>query len=258
LNAIWLCAMCSKKVDTDWAAWPEVRLLDMKLAHEKWIAAEAMIPQRPEIQLTSISPMRLHPNVPEITAEIQHNLREHELVVRNPNRVELFNFILFWTLPESVFRDGHADTPTGPEVSVRPVRPKMVAMVKGTGSVKARPDPLTTQYRLDIDRLPAGSTFRIAFYTVVPEQTMPYQMSKNYPDDFADPEKMDEHKECHFHLDGRYQFVLRNEFVANELFVPLLFKSDSRTIKSYPVQDIHEPWKIWRGVLGSGADLSTS
>ena len=131
-------------------------------------------------------------------------------------------------------------------------------MVKVNASVKAGPDPLTNQYRLDIDRLPAGSAFRIAFYTVVPEQTMPYQMCKNYPDDFSDPEKMDEHRECHFFLDGKYQFLLRDEYVTSEVFVPLLFKADSRTIKSYPVQDSHEPWKVWRGVLGSGAVLSVN
>jgi hypothetical protein len=63
-NAIWLCGNCNKKVDTDWAAWPPGRLLDMKAAHEQWILAEAMIPKLPAISLTTRTCLRLHDNLP--------------------------------------------------------------------------------------------------------------------------------------------------------------------------------------------------
>jgi hypothetical protein len=255
-NGIWLCGNCNKKVDTDWQAWPASRLGDMKDAHERWIAAEGMIPRQPEITLATLCRLRLHPNVPTITEEVQERLREHELVIRNPNRADLFDFCLEINLPELVYRDGHSQVPIGPTVAVRSIRPPMSASVRGAGaSVEMRSPPLTMHYRVDADRLPAGGEFRVAFYTVVPEQTMHYQMCKRYPEDFNDPEDMDTHKECHFYLRGGYKFLLRGEYVPNEYFVPLLFKAAERRIVSYPVQDTKAPWKVWEASLMSGATL---
>ncbi len=186
-NAIWLCAVCSKKVDTDWKAWPHERLQQMKADHERWIAAEAMIPSPPGITLSTRDRLRLHANLPEITEAVQAALREHELVIRNPNRVELSNLALVMILPETVHRDGHAEVPTGPRVSIRPIYPAMTGSVTGNARVTAGPDVPTQNFRLEIDRLPANSHFRIAFYTVVPEQTMPYRLCK-FLDNFPDPE----------------------------------------------------------------------
>src|SRR5262245_38923214 len=60
-NGIWLCGGCNKKVDTDWNAWPEERLHSMKADHERWIAAEGMIPSLPVVTLTTRTALRLHP-----------------------------------------------------------------------------------------------------------------------------------------------------------------------------------------------------
>ncbi len=84
---------------------------------------------------------------------------------------------------------------------------------------------------------------------------MPYQLCKMSDDFMKDPEEMDSHKECHFYLEGSYQFMLRNEYVTTSFFVPLLFKAHERKIKSYSVQDTVEPWHVWRGQLMSGGTL---
>jgi hypothetical protein len=85
---------------------------------------------------------------------------------------------------------------------------------------------------------------------------MPYDLFRLNPgSDWEDPEKMDEHKECHFYLEGTYQFLLRNEYVTGNFFVPLLFKAEPRTVTSYPVQDSSFPWKVWSGTISRGATL---
>ena len=71
-------------------------------------------------------------------------------------------------------------------VAVRSIRPPVAAIVKGPRvSVEMWTNPLTMHYRVDADRFPADSEFRIAFYTVVPEYTMQYQMCKRYPESFS-------------------------------------------------------------------------
>src|SRR5262249_50207046 len=53
-NGIWLCAVCSKKVDTDWQAVPAEELLRWKAEHEQWIASEGMIPVLPDISFFTL------------------------------------------------------------------------------------------------------------------------------------------------------------------------------------------------------------
>lgn len=259
-NGLWLCAVCAKKIDTDWKAWPKERLHQMKDEHEQWIAAEGMIPSLPVVTLQTRNDLRLHQKyLPQITPQLQAALREQELVVQNPNRVELFNFSLDMNLPEVVARPGHFSVPTGPVIQFRPIRFASTGSVSGNASVTAHPSGPTHQWNLAIERLPANSEFRIAFYTVLPDESMPsmpYQLCQTAPEVFNDPERMDEHKECFFYLDGTYQFVLRGEYVPVTLFVPLLFKAKERTARSYPVQDSIQPWKVWRDVMGSGATLA--
>lgn len=69
-NGIWLCGGCNKKVDTDWISWPVERLHNMKEDHERWIAAELMIPSLPVVTLATRMGLRLHPTfLPEVTVE---------------------------------------------------------------------------------------------------------------------------------------------------------------------------------------------
>jgi len=254
-NAIWLCGNCNKKVDTDWAAWLAERLRMMKADHERWIQAEAMIPELPEVSLSTLPNLRVNEELQQITPAIQATLREQELVIRNSNRVELHSFALDMSLPEFVAKSGKKVFPTGSVAAFKRVEPDMAGFVSGHGSITAGPPVLTTQCRLEIEKLPALSECRLAIYTIPPDDTMPTMPYSPGPmgiEFFGNPEDMETTKVCHFYLEGTYKFLMRGEFIEGELFVPLFFKVAERCITSLPVQATTDPWRRWRYTMGSG------
>jgi hypothetical protein len=254
-NAIWLCGNCNKKVDTDWAAWPAERLRSMKADHERWVQAEAMIPALPEVSLSTLANLRLDEELQQITPEIQATLREQELLIRNPNRVERHSFVLDMALPEFFTKVGKTVFPPGSEAAFKTVQPDMVGFVSGHLSITAgRPVP-TTQCRLEIEKLPALSECRQAFYTIAPDDTMPtmpYSPGPTGIEFFGNPEDMETTKVCHFYLQGTYKFLLRGEFIEGQFFVPLFFKVSERAISSLPVQVTTDPWHPWSYTMRAG------
>jgi len=257
-NAIWLCGDCNKKIDTDWSAWTPEKILEMKTSHERWIAAEAMIPSLPKVSLETLPTLRLSPALPEITSEALEQLREQQLIIDNPNAVDLVNFTLTLNLPEAIARPGLYELPIGTRARIRSVEGAQQVSISGDATVNRAPPVLNTNHLLEADKIGPRSKIMAAFYTVKPLFTMPYELCRLNPgSDFEDPEKMDEHKICHFFLEGQYQFLLRNEYVNGFFFVPLLFKADSRCTTSYPVQDTVDPWQTWRGTIWRGATLHT-
>jgi hypothetical protein len=254
-NAIWLCGNCNKKVDTDWAAWPAERLRMMKADHERWVQAEAMIPKLPEISLSTLPHLRFSEELQKITPAIQATLREQELVIRNPNRVELRSFTMGMSLPEFFTKMGKQKIPAGSVIALQTVQPDVTGFVSGQGSITAGRRVPTTQCRVEIAELPALSEYRIAFYTIPPDDTlptMPYSPGPMGIELFGNPEDMEATKVCHFYLEGTYQFFLRGEFVEAKFFVPLFFKVAGRCITSLPVQTTTDPWHPWRHTMSSG------
>jgi hypothetical protein len=257
-NAIWVCGGCNKKIDSDWKAWPKERILEMKAAHEQWIAGEAMIPALPDVTLTTLTNLRLTDELQHITAEIQGAWREQELVIKNLNRVELYAFVLHMSLPEFVVKSGRKAFPTGAVASFKRDEPEMVGLIRGQGCITAGPPVPTTQCRLEIEKLPASSESRLAFYTIAPDETMPTMPYSHGPmgvEFFGNPEDMETTKVCHFYLEGTYKFLMRGEFIESKVFVPLFFKVAERRIRSLPVQATAEPWRCFCWMMGSGATL---
>jgi hypothetical protein len=255
-NAIWLCGKCNKKIDTDWKAWPKERLLEMKTAHEKWISAEAMIPLPPVISLRTQPALRFSQGLKEITPPIQATYRDQELVIENPNRVDLFNLKLDLNLPEVLMCGGDYSIPPGVDLRLNAVDPPNQAVVRGNASATDGQKVPTTHWTLQADKLGPGQRIVLGFYTAKPEMTMQYDLVRLNPDlNHEDPEKMDEHKICFYFLEGKYQFLLRSEYVTGNVFVPLSFKADTRMTESRPVQTSSDPWRVARASLTRGADL---
>jgi hypothetical protein len=232
----------------------------MKDDHERWIQAEAMIPALPEVSLSTLPNLRLNEEMQRITPAIQTTLREQELVIRNPNRVELHSFALHMSLPEFFVKSGKKVFPTGSEAAFKRVQPDMAGFVSGHGCITAGPPGPTTQCRLEIDKLPALSECYLAFYTVAPDDTMPTMPYSRGPmgiEYSGNPEDMETTKVCHFYLEGTYKFLLRGEFIECKLFVPLFFKVAERRITSLPVQATTDPWRVWEYTMVTGCVMQS-
>jgi hypothetical protein len=237
--------VCSKKVDTDWKAVPADTLLRWKAEHEQWIANEGMIPLLPEVSLVTLEGLRTHPTLGPISSEGMVVLREQELTLRNPNRVELFNLKMTMRLPEAVLTYGHHRTNAGTHFSAMPDRPPWtVESVQKDGKVIAQAPQPTPNHTLEVPRFSASETITIAFYTLSFFTPMLFKDAHSPPIPAEDPDSCFPENHISFFLAGTYQFQLRGEFAMNEFFVPLKYSFKERKVRSLPCQTSSDSWDV--------------
>jgi hypothetical protein len=257
-NGIWLCAVCSKKIDTDWKLWPADRLLRMKAEHEAWIASEGMAPSLPEIMIATQSGLQLIPQTPEVTSEMLDVLREQRLTIRNPNRVELHNFKLHMRLPEAVGVYSVREKNAGTQVAMRAEHsPWAVQSVQPGGAVRnAELQAPTPNQTLEIPRLSAGETVALLLYTLsdfhvrmTDDPSLPSRPVED-PDSIL---PQDHRLWCY--MEGTYQYVLRGEYITAVVFVPLRYSFRNRTITSLPCEASCEAWELQPIMRFPGVEL---
>jgi len=241
-NGLWLCGDCSKKIDTDWKPWPKERLLEMKDSHEKWIAAEGMIPAMPQITLATRSGLRLAPGVTNVDAEVLALFREQELRIRNPNRVPLFTLKLNMHFPEAVLRYGPPTHNAGTKIAALPVRPGwIVESVQSGGAVMDTEPAPTPNHTLDIQQISPNENIVIPFYTIEYFRVMMTTGPVTTPGPvdmvpMPDPDSMPETADLRWFLHGSYQFMLRGEYVTSEILVPIRYKFKDRKLTTLPCE----------------------
>ncbi len=256
-NAIWLCAVCSDKVDKDWRPWPDTRLMEMKEQHERWIDGQGMIPALPQITLATRSGLRLVPKLSVVNQELLGFLREQELTLRNGNRVELHNLKLMMRLPEAVFTYGDPVKNAGTRLELRPHRPAWtVESVQEGGAVRHPVQAPTPNHTFDAPRVSANETIAVPIYTLpyfqvsaTPDPSHPLVLGED-PDAF-----LPQDRRVWWYLEGSYQFLLRGEYVTNELFVPLRYSFRDRAVTSLPCESSAEGWEILPIMLFPGIHL---
>jgi hypothetical protein len=244
-NAIWLCGNCNKKVDTDWQAWPASSLIRMKLNHEAWISGQGMIPDVPEVVVTTKTGLRTHEKLPIITQELMQQLREQELSIRNVSRMPLHNIKLAINLPESILTYGHFQKAPATHFEAEPdIEAWSVDSVQPKGSVVAASSGPIPNHTLSVDVLPASEILSIAFYTFAPAQVMLYDTPESSPQPCEDPDAILPQDLIQFFIEGSYQFLLRGEYVSVEIFVPLRYSWRSREITTLPAQPSRDGWRV--------------
>jgi hypothetical protein len=242
--------VCAKKIDTDWKAWPKDRLHKMKEDHEAWIAAEGMIPKMPVITLSTRTGLRLSPTVPNIDPVLLDVFREQELIISNFNRVELFTLKLNMFLPEAVVRYGQPTKNAGTRIEALPVRaPWEVVSVQSDGAVANTEQAPTPNHTLDIQRLGANEIVIIPFFTISYFQMMlitdPQSAhSPVEPVPMHDPDALPETNYLRWFLQGSFQFLLRGEYMTNEILVPLRYKFKDRKTMSLPCEPSTDSWHL--------------
>src|SRR5262249_778820 len=145
------------------------------------ISAQAMIPAPLVITLNTQPSLRLSQGLKEITPQIQETFRDQELIIENPNRVDVFNVKLELHLPEVIMCGGDYTLPPGIDVHFNPIDPPLQATVKGNASVTKGPKVPNTHWVLETDRLGPGQAIVMGFYTAKPDMTMPYDFVRLNP-----------------------------------------------------------------------------
>jgi hypothetical protein len=132
-NGIWLCANCSRVVDTDERKYPTERLRTWRAEHEQWISEQGMIPKLPDLRTEDAHGLSLPLAPGAVTAEDCERIRERRLVIRNPNRVPLFQFDLRIQLPEPIIGCPKRSVLPGVAVQFAPLFPQFFASASGEG-----------------------------------------------------------------------------------------------------------------------------
>lgn len=214
----------------------------MKAAHEDWIAAEGMIPKMPSFTVATRSGLRASSRLPAITAEMMVELREQEVVIRNPNRVQLHNLRFDLILPEAIFTYGEVTKNAGTRLNANPkLTPWTVDSIQQSGTVVPHRRP-TMVHKVDIPVVSALEVISFGFYTLDPHYKVIFDGPA--PERPVDIDELHEENLITFFIEGTYQFVLRDEFVVATFFVPFRYQFKDRVISSLPPEENRENWTV--------------
>jgi hypothetical protein len=237
-NAIWLCTECSTRIDKDESLFSVDILAEWKRSHETWIKNGGIVPSLPQLSLRTITG-RTVPEVPsQITARDCENAREHALNITNVAGVQLTMIDAHVQVPEPIV-ESFPHAPVGINVMWQPIRPPMVATIKGSGSVTRLRSPLPTSvYQLQIDRLPPSHLVEIRLVTstkIWEEHGLSFGQGP-----FAG---LNEFPYLRDFIDGTFQFEYRGRILRKRFFAPIHQDKETRALS---VLDVREDPGEWR------------
>jgi hypothetical protein len=238
-NAIWLCTECSTRIDKDESSYPVDTLNEWKRDLETWIKNGGIVPSLPQVCLTTIKGRTL-PEVPsQVTAQDCADFREHTLKITNSADAQLLMIDARVQLPEPIIESFGRDIPVGINVGWEPIRPQMVATIKGGGTVTRNRPPLPINvYHLQIDRLPPSHSVEIGFTT----STKIYE-EHDLSFDRGPYAGTDEPPYLRNYIDGTFQFEYRGAMLKKRFFAPISFDKDTRHVSILEVREDFGQWQ---------------
>ena len=240
-NAIWLCTECSTRIDKDEPSYPVEALTDWKTNHETWIKNGGIVPSLPRVSLITIKGRTL-PDVPSlVTAQDCDGFREHALKITNCADVQILMIDARVQLPEPIINSFGRDKPVGINVGWQPIRPQIVAMIKGGGTVtRSRPPLPTNVYQLQIDRLPSSQSIEIGFTT-----STKIHEEHDLSLDRGPFAATDEPPNLRNYIDGTFQFEYQGATLKKRFFAPIDYDRDRR---EFSIMEVREDVGEWRPV----------
>jgi hypothetical protein len=235
-NVVWLCAACSKLVDTDEKLYPAELLRQWRLDHEQWVSGQEMIPKLPDVRIENIQGLSIPLTPGRITSEDCERIRERQLVLKNPNRVSLFQFDLRIQFPELIIGlPRRPEVPPGVDLRFKPLYSQWVTSASGEGAslTVIRPPGPTTNWNLKLDCLPAQMEIYITIGTIVDIVSFPPPTPEP-----GEPVPLEHY------ISGDYFFEYRREHVRRRILVPLRFEEASRVIESLSPQSDYAPYSL--------------
>jgi hypothetical protein len=237
-NGIWLCAECARVIDTDESRYSPETLKRWKSEQEQWVSGQEAIPKLPILTIEDLQGLSLPATPGAITSADVARIRERRLVLKNPNRVSLFQFDLRLQLPEPIIALPRRPTiPPGANLRFEPEYVQFMAFASGEGAQVTvnRPPRPTPNWTLGLDRLPAQSGLDITIWTI------PDWMEHDFPQSVAEPEEPENLKH---YINGTYSFEYRREQVRRPILLPLRYDRTSRQIQSLQPQSGNAPYTL--------------
>jgi hypothetical protein len=204
------------------------------IVHE--IVPGGPVPLIPWIEITSQEGLSLSPDGGEITMEMQRRYREHRLIIRNRNTVDLRNFSASVQLPEPA-----AISPPS-SILLAPIAPPLVHIVwqphwpetsaldasRLIGKIESK-----AEWDLEIDTLPALKSIEISFLTV------PQDGDRRPPLGLTDTNS----RVLINYLFGDYQFGGPESWKTQVVVMAILFDATNRAIRTLPPENTRTNWK---------------
>lgn len=238
-NAIWLCTECSTRIDKDETSYRPETLTEWKFNHETWIKNGGIVPSLPQVSLITIKGRTLSEVPSQVTVQDCDDFREHTLKITNSADAQLLMIDARVQVPEPIIESLGYDKPAGINVGWQPIRPQMVATIKGGGTVTRNRPPLPTMvYHLQIDRLPPSHGVAIGFTTstkIHEEHDLSFDRGP-----FAGT---DEPPYLRNYIDGTFQFEYRGAMLKKRFFVPIDFDKDAR---AFSIMEVREDFGRWQ------------
>jgi len=238
-NAIWLCSVCSDRVDKDQKRFSAELLMDWKTNHEDWLRNGGIIPKIPYLSLTTLHGLTLPDEPGELDMSRLSHFREHCLLIRNDADTEIKTIQARVQTPEPIYRSELRAAPAGVHVGWAPIRPQMVVSGSPGAKVARQREPLPTNvYQLQIDRLPAKQQLEIAFGTSL-------EVWKEHDISFDSGLWADFNKppNCAYYLDGTYQFQYQGATLTKQFFAPIGYSKSVRQMSLIEVLPDYGKWK---------------
>lgn len=238
-NAIWLCTECSTRIDKDESSYPVEKLVAWKRDLETWLKNGGIVPALPKITLTTIKGRTLLEVPSQVTEQDCVAFREHTLRITNCADAQLLMIDARIQLPEPIIESSDPEKPVGINVGWRPIWPKMVAIVKGGGTVTRNRAPQPSNvYHLQVDRLPPSHSVEINFTT----STKVYE-EHNISIDREPFVGTEEPPYLRNYIDGNFQFEYQGAMLKKRFFAPIGFDRETR---QFSVLEIREDFGKWQ------------
>jgi hypothetical protein len=235
-NGIWLCSVCSDRVDKDVVKYTVDMLQEWKREHEDWLSNGGVVPKIPELELTTLSGM----SIPDTagTVQLDPDVREHFFVVRNVASSEIFMIDARVQFPEPIIGVKLFDCPVGVNVAFDRERTPMVFFGSpGASMTRGTPKP-THIYELQIDRLPPGHHIKLGIRSSLkPWTDRDFSFDSPLWAGFNDPPAIA------FYVDGKFQFDYQGIRGLRPFFAPIGCDKETRAQRFLEVRADYGTWK---------------
>ncbi len=230
-NGIWMCSVCSNKIDKDFASFPREKLHEWKTRTEAFVSGDGAKPPLPDITIETLRGILLGFNgSTKVTGAEQQLLRDHKLKITNRHIGAMLQFQGRMQYPEGICKAELVQVPTGVHVDFKRMQDQFVAHISGRGSIEQLGPPRPAMaVTLGISKLLPGNSVEVNFRSV---------QNPLHGDFESMLESAGVEMSTRIFLEGSYQSEWQGRYLRCEFLVPLTYDSENRWVTSEPPESL--------------------